>query len=177
MGALHSYTVDVTWTGAGVTGTTSYTAYSRDHDVVIPGRPVLLGSADPAFRGDPSRFSPEQLFVAALSECHMLWFLHLAANDGIVVVGYADEAIGTMRVESAGAGQFTDVILRPRVTARTTAADVREAGDAADLNAAPEPVTDARLATLHARAHEHCFIARSVNFPVLLEPMPFTPAS
>lgn len=164
MGALHSYTVDVTWTGAGETGTTSYTAYSRDHDVVIPGRPVLLGSADPAFRGSPSRYSPEQLFVASLSQCHMLWFLHMAARDGVVVVGYADEAVGTMRVESAGAGQFTEVVLRPRVKVRAGRPDDEEDG---------RPVTDARLATLHERAHDHCFISRSVNFPVLLEPAPF----
>jgi len=168
MGALHSYTVNVSWTGAGETGTSSYTAYSRDHEVVITGRPVVLGSADPAFRGDPSRYSPEQLFVAALSECHMLWFLHQAANDGLVVVGYGDEAVGTMRVESAGAGQFTDVVLHPRVTVRVPGAD----DDSDDLD--DRPVTDARLLTVHQRAHDHCFLARSVNFPVLLEPTRFT---
>jgi len=174
MGALHSYTVDVTWTGAGETGTTTYTAYSRDHDVAIPGRPVIAGSADPAFRGNPERYSPEQLFVAALSECHMLWFLHLAANDGIVVVGYTDAAVGTMRVESAGAGQFTDVVLRPRVTVRSgVAVRSRVAGHADD----DEPVTDARLAAVHLRAHDHCFLARSVNFPVLHEPTPFHTAT
>jgi organic hydroperoxide reductase OsmC/OhrA len=156
MGALHLYTVDVRWTGAGDTGTTAYTAYSRDHEVRAEGRPVLLGSADPAFRGDPARYTPEELFVAALSQCHMLWFLHLAARDGVVVVAYRDEAVGRMRVESAGAGQFTDVLLHPRVTVRA-AAD----GD----------VTDERVADLHRRAHEHCFIARSVNFPVRHEPV------
>ncbi|QTE31129.1 OsmC family protein [Pengzhenrongella sicca] len=168
MGALHSYTVNVTWTGAGDTGTSSYTAYGRDHEVVIAGRPVILGSADPAFRGDTSRYSPEQLFVAALSECHMLWFLHQAANDGLVVVGYSDDAVGTMRVESAGAGQFTDVVMRPHVTVRVPAAEVDDA-DAADDRA----VTDARLLTVHQRAHDHCFLSRSVNFPVLLEPTRF----
>jgi organic hydroperoxide reductase OsmC/OhrA len=157
MTATHTYTVDVTWTGAGHTGTTSYTAYSRDHEVAIPGRPVLLGSADPAFRGDPTRYSPEQLFVASLSQCHMLWFLHLAARDGLVVTGYQDEAVGTMRVESAGAGQFMNVVLRPHVTVRVAAPDT-------------SPVTDARLAAVHELAHEHCFVSRSVNFPVLIEP-------
>ncbi|HEY5515089.1 MAG TPA: OsmC family protein [Pengzhenrongella sp.] len=167
MGALHSYTVDVVWAGAGDTGTTSYTAYSRNHDVLIPGRPVLRGSSDPAFRGDPTRHSPEQLFVATLSQGHMLWFLRVAARDGVVVVGYADEAVGTMRVESAGGGQFIDVVLRPRVTVRIRPADDERKGG---------PVTDARLAGLHERAHEHCFVARSVNFPVLLEPAPFVTA-
>lgn len=169
MGALHSYTVTVTWTGAGAAGTSSYTSYGRDHEVVITGRPVVLGSADPAFRGDPTRYSPEQLFVASLSECHMLWFLHQAANDGLVVVGYADEAVGTMRVESAGAGQFTDVVLRPRVTVRVPGPD--DDGDDVD----DRPVTDARLLAVHQRAHDHCFLARSVNFPVLLEPTRFVP--
>jgi organic hydroperoxide reductase OsmC/OhrA len=153
MGALHSYTVDVRWTGAGHTGTTSYTAYSRDHEVVVAGHPTLLASSDPAFRGDPTRYSPEELFVATLSQCHMLWFLHLAAQDGVVVVGYRDEAVGTMRVESAGAGQFTEVMLHPRITVRG------------------EDVTDERVAALHGRAHDHCFIARSVNFPVRHEPV------
>lgn len=169
MGAIHSYTVNVTWTGAGPVGTSSYTSYSRDHEVVITGRPVVLGSADPAFRGDPTRYSPEQLFVASLSECHMLWFLHQAANDGLVVVGYADEAVGTMRVESAGAGQFTDVVLRPRVTVRVPG--LEDDGDDVD----DRPVTDARLLAVHQRAHDHCFLARSVNFPVLLEPTRFVP--
>jgi organic hydroperoxide reductase OsmC/OhrA len=153
MGALHSYTVDVRWTGAGQSGTTSYTAYSRDHEVTVAGHPTLLGSSDAAFRGDPTRYNAEELFVAALSQCHMLWFLHFAAQDGVVVVGYRDEAVGTMRVESAGAGQFTDVMLHPRITVR---------GD---------DVTDERVAALHARAHDHCFISRSVNFTVRHEPV------
>jgi organic hydroperoxide reductase OsmC/OhrA len=154
MGALHLYTVDVRWTGAGESGTTSYTAYGRDHEIRVEGRPVLLASSDPAFRGDPERYSPEQLFVASLSQCHLLWFLHLAAADGVVVVDYHDEAVGRMRVESAGAGQFTEVLLHPRVTVR--------GGDG---------VTDERVRALHERAHEHCFVARSVNFPVRHEPV------
>lgn len=165
MTATHTYTVDVTWTGAGPTGTTSYTAYSRNHEVAIPGRPLLLGSADPEFRGDPTRYSPEQLFVASLSQCHMLWFLHLAARDGVVVTGYQDEAVGTMRVESAGAGQFINVVLRPHVTVRIPAPQGPPVGSPPDA-----PVTDARLAALHELAHEHCFVSRSVNFPVLVEP-------
>jgi organic hydroperoxide reductase OsmC/OhrA len=155
MGALHLYTVDVRWTGAGETGTTSYTAYSRDHEIRVEGRPVLAGSSDPAFRGDATRYSPEELFVASLSQCHMLWFLHLAAVDGVVVVDYRDEAVGRMRVESAGAGQFSDVLLHPRITVRVD----------------DEAVADERIAALHRRAHEHCFIARSVNFPVRHEPV------
>ncbi|MCB7137398.1 OsmC family protein [Cellulosimicrobium marinum] len=155
MGAHHGYSATVRWTGAGRTGTTSYTAYGRDHDVLLDGRPPLPGSADPAFRGDPARYSPEELFVVSLSQCHMLWFLHLAAAAGVVVREYEDAVTGTMRVESGGEGQFTDVTLHPRV--------VVDDGTGTD---------DASLALLHRRAHDHCFLARSVNFRVLVEPAP-----
>ena len=160
MGLLHTYDVDVTWTGAGESGTASYTSYSRDHEVDIPGKPTLPGSADPNFRGNPTRYTPEELLVAALSQCHMLWFLHLASSDGVVVTGYADRAHGTMRVEAAGHGQFTQVVLHPSVT---VAAAVRADG---------RPIGDEDLDELHARAHEHCFIARSVSFPVRHDPAP-----
>ncbi|WP_454048813.1 OsmC family protein [Cellulomonas sp. Marseille-Q8402] len=161
MGLLHEYAADVVWTGAGATGTTGYAAYSRDHEIHVAGKPPLLGSADPAFRGDPTRHNPEELLVAALAECHMLWFLHFAATSGVAVVGYTDRATGTMRVEAAGHGQFTQVILRPHVTVRTGGAVT---WDRTGL--------DGQLADLHRRAHEHCFIARSVTFPVLTEPAP-----
>lgn len=154
MGILHTYEAALVWTGARGVGTTGYTAYSRDHEVAFEGKPPLLGSADPTFRGDPSRYTPEELLVAALAQCHMLWFLHLAATAGVVVVGYTDTAQGRMRVEAAGHGQFTEVVLRPCVTLGRAE------------NAEGSPVTDEDLAALHARAREHCFIARSVNFPV-----------
>ncbi|SDD25092.1 Organic hydroperoxide reductase OsmC/OhrA [Sanguibacter gelidistatuariae] len=154
MGAFHSYTTAITWTGAGTEGTASYTSYSRDHLVGAEGKPDILASADPAFRGDPARHNPEELFVASLSQCHMLWFLHMAAVAGVVVRSYTDTAVGTMRVESAGAGQFTEIELRPRV--------IIDDDDAPDR--------DARIAELHERAHAHCFISRSVNFPVRIIP-------
>ena len=152
MGPLHSYSVVVDWSGAGERGTESYTSYGRDHVVRIEGKPPLPGSADAAFRGDEDRYYPEDLFVAALAQCHMLWFLHKAATRGVVVTGYTDRASGTMRVETAGAGQFTDVVLHPRVTVA-------------------EPVDEAVIADLHQQAHDHCFIARSVNFPVRHSPL------
>lgn len=155
MGILHTYQAGVTWTGAGETGTSSYTAYSRDHEIALPGKPVLPGSSDPAFRGDPSRYNPEELLVAALAQCHMLWFLHLAAQDEVVVVAYHDDASGTMRVRSGGAGRFTEVVLHPRVTVLG-------------------PVDEDRLARLHDAAGEHCFIKQSVNFPVRCEPAAVT---
>jgi len=159
MGAHHNYAVTVAWPDVaepgGGAGTTSYTAYSRDHRVIMPGKPTLAASADPAFRGDPARYNPEELFVSSLAQCHMLWFLHLAAETGLVVREYVDDTTGTMRVEARGEGQFTDVTLRPRVT----------------VDAGPQ-ATDEAVGELHRRAHALCFIARSVNFSVLVEPAP-----
>lgn len=146
----HAYEVQLTWTGNNGAGTSDYRSYRRDHEIVAAGRPVLLGSSDPTFRGDATRYNPELLLVAALSSCHMLWYLHLCAVNQIVVHRYRDDAHGEMVSEASGAGRFTRVVLRPRV---------RIAGDAAK----------ARL--LHAEVQRYCFIARSVNFPIEHEPV------
>jgi len=147
----HHYALTVRWTGNRGAGTSSYRGYSRDHDVEIPGLPVLRGSADPTFHGDRERYNPEQLLLAALSQCHMLSFLHVAVKHGVVVPAYEDRAEGLMRTNRDGSGQFESVTLRPRVT-------VAEA-------AAPDVLEE-----LHVEANTVCFIARSVNFPVLHEP-------
>jgi organic hydroperoxide reductase OsmC/OhrA len=147
----HRYELTVTWTGDRGTGTSGYRAYSRAHEVSAPGRPPLLGSSDPAFRGEPDRWNPEQLLVAALSQCHMLSYLHLCADAGIVVTAYVDNPRGVL-AEASGGGQFTEVVLRPQVTVAT-----------------PEMVE--RAGGLHVDAHKLCFIANSVNFAVLHEPV------
>jgi organic hydroperoxide reductase OsmC/OhrA len=147
----HSYDVSVTWTGDRGTGTSGYRDYARDHEVTAAGVPPIPGSSDPAFRGDPGRWNPELELTAALSQCHMLWFLHLAAVTGVVVTGYADDARGTMAETDNGAGHFTEVVLRPRVT--VASADMAR-----------------RAQALHAEASAKCFIANSVNFPVRHEP-------
>jgi organic hydroperoxide reductase OsmC/OhrA len=151
MARTHRYTVEVTWTGNTGTGTSGYRDFSRDHEVRGGGKPVLPGSSDPAFRGDPARYNPEELLVAALSQCHLLWFLHLAAVEGVVVTGYTDHPEGTMAENADGAGEFTEVVLRPSVTVT-------------------EPRMVDAVPSLHERAHRMCFIARSVNFPVRHEP-------
>lgn len=148
-GREHTYTATVTWTGNQGTGTSGYKAYSRDHDITAPGKPVLPGSSDPAFRGDPARYNPEDLLVASLSSCHMLWYLHLCSRDGIAVTAYADTATGTMVETADGGGHFAQVTLRPAVTIAK--------GD-------PDHARD-----LHHEAHRLCFIANSVNFPVTVE--------
>ncbi len=147
----HRYALTVRWTGNLGDGTASYRGYSRDHDVEIPGLPVLKGSADPTFHGDRARYNPEQLLLAALSQCHMLSFLHVAAKHGVVVTAYEDRAAGLMRTNRDGSGQFESATLSPRVSvAVPVAADLME--------------------TLHVEANKVCFIARSVNFPVLHHP-------
>ena len=148
----HSYSTRTEWIGNLGEGTTSYHAYSRDHLISAAGRPPLSGSSDPAFRGDASRWNPEDLLVSSLSSCHMLWYLHLCAQAKITVLAYHDNAVGTMAEDAGGGGRFTQVILRPVATLA--------AG------------SDAELATaLHEEAHRLCFIANSVNFPVLIEPV------
>jgi organic hydroperoxide reductase OsmC/OhrA len=114
MGHEHRYQATITWTGNLGEGTVGYRSYSRDHEVSGKGKPVLPGSSDPAFRGDPKRWNPEELLVAALSQCHMLWFLNLCAANGIVVISYTDDAQGTMAEGADGGGEFTAVTLRPR---------------------------------------------------------------
>jgi organic hydroperoxide reductase OsmC/OhrA len=145
----HRYAATIEWTGNPGPGTTGYRSYSRDHVIRVAGKPELAGSSDPAFRGDPARHSPEDLLVAALSACHMLWYLHLCAVNGIVVTGYVDAAEGTMEDRGDAGGRFADVTLRPRVRISD--------GD-------PE-----KARKLHSEAHERCFVANSVNFPVRID--------
>jgi organic hydroperoxide reductase OsmC/OhrA len=128
----HRYALTVRWTGNLGEGTASYRGYSRDHDIEIPGLPVLQGSADPTFHGDRTRYNPEQLLLAALSQ-------------------YEDRAEGLMRTNRDGSGQFESVTLKPRVTLAA-------------------PAAEELMEELHAGANKVCFIARSVNFPVLHEP-------
>ena len=150
MGREHRYSVTVTWTGNGGTGTSGYRDYARVHEISAEGKPVIGASSDPVFRGDRTRWNPEELLVAALSSCHQLSYLHLCADAGIVVVEYVDHAEGVMVETPDGSAQFARVVLRPKVTI-----------SAGDLAKAKE---------LHREAHAKCFIARSVNFPVENEP-------
>ena len=146
----HTYSVSLVWTGNTGKGTADYRSYARDHEIDAPGKPPIYGSADPKFRGDAARYNPEELLVSALSSCHMLWYLHLCADAGIVVVSYEDRAVGTMQESSPGDGRFVGVTLRP---------DVRVTNSVEKAEA------------LHQRAHELCYIANSVNFPVDHQPV------
>ncbi len=153
----HTYTLNLTWTGNLGEGTSTYRSYSRDHTIQIPGKPLLLGSADPAFRGDPTYHNPEELFVSALAACHMLWYLHLCAEAGVIVVRYTDSPVGIMQETTTG-GHFSQVTLKP------TVAIVKGRSETIATS------TVQKAQALHAEAHAACFIANSVNFPVLCEP-------
>lgn len=148
--STHEFTAKITWAGNRGTGTSAYTEYGRDHVIQIDGKPDLPGSSAPAFRGDGARHNPEDLLLASLSSCHMLWYLHLCADAGIIVEEYRDDARGTMEVPKGGVGKFTRAVLDPTVR-------IRSGGDPAQAQA------------LHAEAHHRCFIANSLNFPVEIE--------
>lgn len=148
MAKEHDYRINLNWTGNTGEGTRNYAGYRRDHEISAAGKSrVIEGSSDPHFRGDESRYNPEETLVASLAACHMLWYLHLCADAGIVVVDYKDEPRGKMIETADGGGHFTEVILYPRVVI-TKDSDQEKALE------------------LHKRAHELCFIAGSVNFPV-----------
>lgn len=147
----HHYAIGLEWTGARGTGTSSYRSYGRDHIIRAEGRPDLAGTADPTFHGDRDRWNPEQLLLAALSQCHMLSYLHIAVKHGVVVTAYTDSAEGELRLNRDGSGEFTSAVLRPCV----------ELADESQRALADE---------LHEQANRVCFIARSVNFDVRHEP-------
>lgn len=146
----HKYAVSVRWTGNRGSGTSGYRDYGRDHLIAAGSKPEIPGSSDVAFLGDANRWNPEDLLVASASACHKLWYLHLCSDAGIVVVSYRDNAEGTM-LDTPEQGRFSQIVLHPRVV-------IRAGGD----------VELARR--LHHVAHEKCYIANSVNFPVLCEP-------
>jgi organic hydroperoxide reductase OsmC/OhrA len=146
----HNYEVSTVWTGNTGEGTGTYEGYARDHIVQGEGKPSIKASSDPAFRGDASRYNPEELLVASLSSCHMLWYLHLCSMNAITVLEYKDRASGQMEEDSDGSGRIVQVVLRPEVW----------------ITPESDPV---RAKALHEEAHDRCFIANSVNFPVKIE--------
>lgn len=151
MNREHHYRVRAQWTGNLGEGTTNYRSYTRDVTLSAADKPDLEASSDNAFHGDRHRWNPEDLLVAALSECHLLSYLHAAVVAGVNVVTYTDEATGLMRQDSGNGGAFVEVTLRPQVTVA-------------------DPATIDAAVAAHETAHEWCFIANSVNFPVHVEP-------
>ena len=149
--ANHNYTTMIRWTGNSGSGTRTYRGYQRTWDIAVPGKPVIHCSNDPLLGGDPALMNPEDLLLSSLSACHMLWYLHLASSNGIVVHDYRDEPIAVGENKPDGSGRFLSAELRPKI--------VVDAG--ADMT---------RARDIHDEIHNFCFIARSVNFPVTYAP-------
>jgi organic hydroperoxide reductase OsmC/OhrA len=150
-GKEHHYTAHVVWTGNTGEGTASYKAYERAHVISAPGKADIAGSSDRNFRGDASRWNPEDLLVVSASTCHMLWYLHLCAVNDVVVLDYRDQAEGVMVEEAKGSGAFSRIVLKPQV--RLSASS-----------------SEARAHELHHEAHQMCFIANSVKCEIAVEP-------
>jgi organic hydroperoxide reductase OsmC/OhrA len=147
----HNYSAKIVWTGNRGKGTISATDYERSHDIFIENKVKISGSSDAPFRGDITKHNPEDLFLSSLSVCHMLWYLHLCADAGIIVTHYIDNPKGKMQELETGGGYFSEVILYPNVTI----------SDSSKIELANR---------LHDKAHQKCFIANSCNFPVLHQP-------
>ena len=147
----HYYKADIKWTGNSGKGTSNYTRYERSHTISVNGKAIINGSSDPSYRGDKTMYNPEELLVASVSTCHMLWYLHLCSDAGIVVIDYADNATGTVQETEDGGGHFTEVTLHPMVMV----------SDKSMIEKANE---------LHDEANKLCFIANSCNFPVHHKP-------
>lgn len=144
---LHHYSSHLHWTGNRGEGTVDYRSYDRSYKLSVNGKPELHGSADPVFRGDKAKWNPEELFLASLSACHMLWYLHLCSDAEVRVKSYEDQATGVMEEMKNGSGKIAEVTLHPKVTI----------SDSDSLEKARK---------LHRKANEMCFIANSCNFPV-----------
>lgn len=151
-GQTHTYELGLKWVGNLGKGTTEYTGYSRNHEYHGQGKPMIAGSSDPAFRGDASRWNPEELLLASVASCHKLVYLHLCHDHGVNVTAYEDDATGTMIETEDGGGHFTEVTLHPRVTISADS-DAQKAMD------------------LHHKVDALCFIAQSVNFPIHHKPI------
>ncbi|RYD79546.1 MAG: OsmC family peroxiredoxin [Sphingobacteriales bacterium] len=143
----HRYKTIINWTGNKGAGTSGYRSYDRAHTIFVENKAPIYVSSDPAFMGDHSKYNPEELLLASLSSCHMLWYLHLCSDNGVVVVAYEDKATGTMEEDSSGSGKFTEVVLNPFVKVQHVS-------------------MMAKAKELHAEANKKCFIANSCNFPV-----------
>ena len=143
----HTYKIRLQWTGNSGKGTIDYRSYERSHRIHFEGKPIIEGSSDPVFRGDSTKHNPEELFLSSLSACHMLWYLHLCADEGIIVVEYQDDPVAVLSENEDGSGWFSSVILYPRVKV-------------SDINMI------IRAQELHEQANKMCFIAGSCNFPV-----------
>lgn len=151
MATLHHYNTKITWTGNKGNGTSGYAEYDRNHLIQAGNKVGIEASSDPHFRGNDARYNPEELFISSIASCHMLWYLHLCADNGIIVKSYVDNPYGVMQTFADGSGNFSEMILNPSV----------EVAEASMIALALD---------LHQSAHKMCFLANSVNFEIFIEP-------
>lgn len=147
----HQYKSKVIWTGNTGESTKNYRSYQRNYTISVDGKADILGSSDPAFLGNPELHNPEDLLLASVSSCHLLWYLHLCSVNKILVLGYEDFAEGTMIENENGSGRFNEITLKPRIVVAEKEMIEKAVG-------------------LHKKANEYCFIANSLNFEVKHQP-------
>lgn len=151
MNQTNDYHIKILWTGNQGQGTKTYRSYERSYSIVIDGKPDIAGSSDPQYRGDRTKHNPEEMFLASISACHMLWYLHLCADHGISVLHYSDEVRGHLKFNNEGKGQFNEVVLHPKVTIS-------------------DSEMESKALYLHQMANQFCFIANSCNFNIRHKP-------
>ncbi len=151
MDKIHSYSTKLKWTGNQGTGTSGYRGYQRDYEIKSAVKPIIHGSSDPSFLGNPQKYNPEELLVASVSSCHMLWYLHLCSQEGIIVIRYEDDAQGRMIEYRDGRGVFESIVLKPKILVAKNSM-IKEAIE------------------LHTKANEMCFVANSLSIRVEHKP-------
>lgn len=156
-GVEHRFSLRAEWTGNRGTGTSGPKDFARDVVIQAEDPGEILGSAAAAFHGDYRRWNPEQLLLGALAECHILSYLFVAMSAGVSVTQMSCRAELTL-THTAEGGQVSAATLRPEVWVED------------------DTVSQERLDSFHDEAHRQCFIARSVNFPVTIEPQRRRPA-
>ena len=146
----HYYSLKTEWTGNTGQGTLNYRSYERSLTISANNKADILCTSDTAFNSDKTKHNPEELLLASISSCHLLWYLHLCSEAGIVVEEYSDNARGIM-VETTTGGHFTEVTLFPTIIVS-------------------EESMISKAIELHAKANKLCYIANSCNFPILHQP-------
>ncbi len=139
----HAYALDLSWTGK----TEDPRTYDRSYILSGNGKTEIAGSADPASRGDTTKWNPEEMLLASLASCHMLWYLYLCAAAKIVVIEYKDHPTGILNIDPNGKSAFAEAALNPQIVITD-----------------PSRIADA--IALQQQAHDKCYIINSVNFAV-----------
>lgn len=150
--ADHKYKTFLYWSAEGGEGTKTYRSFARTHHITAKTK---AGTEKPAIVVTSAfhsldHYNPDEMLLASLSSCHMLWYLHLCSENGVVVTDYRDEAELVLRLDAKGEGKVEAATLHPRVQISSGDPEVARA--------------------LHKDAHKKCFVANSVNFLVGCEP-------